>query len=129
MVVRPRLRLGLFGFWLLAVAQGSGQQRSEQAALAKALHATQASAVVLDWKIGSVVGTFGTEPRARPGSAVKPMLLEYALDHGVVRPETKVYCRRSLHVAGRNLVCTHPPDQPLMDAESALAESCNTWFA
>jgi len=129
MVVLPRLRLGLLGFWLLAVAHGDAQHPTAKAALANALHGTQASAVVLDWKTGSVVASFGTKPRARPGSAVKPLLLEYALEHGVVRPGTTVYCRRSLHVAGRNLICTHPATQPVMDAESALAESCNTWFA
>jgi len=40
-----------------------------------------------------------------------------------------VYCRRSLHVAGRALLCTHPDDEPMKDAEAALAASCNTWFA
>ena len=44
-------------------------------------------------------------------------------------PEMEVYCRRNLHVGGRALPCTHPADQPVFTAESALAESCNTWFA
>lgn len=123
------LRLGLLGFWLLVVAHGDGQHRTAKAALVDALHGTQASAIVLDWKTGSVVASFESERRARPGSAVKPLLLEYALEHGVVRPETTVYCRRSLHVAGRKLICTHPATQPVMNAEGALAESCNTWFA
>jgi cell division protein FtsI/penicillin-binding protein 2 len=100
-----------------------------ESALANALRGTQASAVVLDWETGAVVAALGTAPRARPGSVMKPLLLEYALEHGVVRPETTVYCRRSLHIAGRNLACTHPATQPVLDAESALAESCNTWFA
>lgn len=125
----PRWQLCVVGFWLLAATQLIGQSHTVGAALAEALHGTQASAVVLDWKTGTVLAAVGTEPRAMPGSVVKPLLLEYALDHGVVRPETTVYCRRSLHVAGRNLACTHPATQPMLDAESALAESCNTWFA
>jgi cell division protein FtsI/penicillin-binding protein 2 len=85
--------------------------------------------VVLDWRTGAVVALYGEERRGAPGSAIKPMLLEYALEHGIVRPETEVYCRRDLHVGGRALPCTHPADDPVFDAERALAESCNTWFA
>lgn len=129
MVVRRRLRLCLLGLWVFAAAQVNAQHQAVQAALVHALHGTQASALVLDWKTGEVIAAAGAEARARPGSAVKPLLLEYALEHGVVRAETTVYCRRSLHVAGRNLACTHPPTQPVMDAENALAESCNMWFA
>ena len=64
-----------------------------------------------------------------PGSAIKPLLLAYALDHGIVHAGTEVYCRRDLHLAGRALPCTHPADRPVFTAERALAESCNTWFA
>lgn len=124
-----RLRLCLLGFWLMALLPANGTDRTVQADLVRALRGTQASSVVLDWKTGAVLAAVGTEARALPGSAVKPLLMEYALEHGVVQPETTVYCRRSLHVAGRNLACTHPPTQPMLDAESALAESCNTWFA
>ena len=67
--------------------------------------------------------------RGAPGSAIKPLLLQYALQHGIVRPETEVYCHRNLHVGDRSLPCTHPADHPVFNAQSALAESCNTWFA
>ena len=43
--------------------------------------------------------------------------------------DTEVYCRRDLHVGARSLPCTHPASLPVFTAESALAESCNTWFA
>lgn len=129
-----RLRAGVAGVWLLAVAHmGAQTSVRTQAALEKALRGTRAEAVVLDWNTGAEIASvwagLGGGPRTTPGSVVKPLLLEYALEHGVVRPATTVYCRRSLHVAGRNLACTHPATQPVFDAESALAESCNTWFA
>ena len=98
-------------------------------ALAQALRGTQASAVVLDWQTGAVLASAGETRRGAPGSTIKPLLLEYALDHGIVRPETEVYCHRNLHVGGRALPCTHPADHPVFIAETALAESCNTWFA
>lgn len=98
-------------------------------ALTQALRGSQASAVVLDTQTGAVLASAGKPRRATPGSAIKPLLLEYALEHGIVNPEMEVYCRRNLHVGGRALPCTHPADHPVFTAESALAESCNTWFA
>lgn len=112
----------------VTVAASAGDVRT-QTKLAQALHGTGASGLVLDWQTGTVVAQVGDNPRAVPGSVIKPLLLEWALQHGVVRPETTVYCRRTLRIGTRELRCTHPADQPLIDAEMALAESCNTWFA
>jgi cell division protein FtsI/penicillin-binding protein 2 len=98
-------------------------------ALEQALHGTQASGVVLDMQTGAVVASVGGSRRGTPGSAIKPLLLAYALNHGIVQANMEVYCRRNLHVGGRSLPCTHPADQPVFTAQRALAESCNTWFA
>jgi peptidoglycan glycosyltransferase len=98
-------------------------------ALAQAVRGTHASAVVLDARTGAVLASAGVLRRGAPGSTLKPLLLEYALEHGIVRADTEVYCRRDLHIAGRALPCTHPATQPVFNAESALAESCNTWFS
>jgi cell division protein FtsI/penicillin-binding protein 2 len=98
-------------------------------ALSQAIAGNQATAVVLDLRTGAVLASAGAPRRGVPGSAIKPLLLAYALEHGIVRPETEVYCRRDLHIGGRALPCTHPANLPVFTAESALAESCNTWFA
>lgn len=98
-------------------------------ALDEALQGTQAAGLVLDARTGALLAERGTMRHAAPGSAGKPLLLEYALEHGIVQAGTEVYCRRSLHIAGRALECTHPADNPVFTAERALAESCNTWFA
>ncbi len=103
---------------------------SVKGALVEALRGTKAPAVVLDWQTGAVLATAGDAGSpASPGSAIKPLLLAWALDHGVVAPETQVYCRRDLKVGAMRLPCTHPADQTVFTAESALAESCNRWFA
>jgi cell division protein FtsI/penicillin-binding protein 2 len=115
-----------------ALAQSFAQsfaQSKAAAALTQTLRNTHASAVVLDLQTGGVLASAGPPVRATPGSAIKPLLLQYALDHNLVRPETEVFCRRDLHIAGRPYPCTHPPDLPVFTAQSALAESCNTWFA
>ena len=113
----------VFGSYVYACASNVTE------ALSLALRGTQASAVVLDPGTGAVLASAGETREGAPGSTIKPLLLAYALEHGIVRPEMQVYCRRNLHVGGRALACTHPPDLPVFTAESALAESCNTWFA
>ena len=120
--------------WLLLVcvfgeAPALGQSKPVADALARALRGTQASAVVLNVRTGERLASVSVARRGAPGSVIKPLLLEYALEHGVVRAETEVYCRRDLHVGARLLPCTHPATSPVFTAESALAESCNTWFA
>jgi cell division protein FtsI/penicillin-binding protein 2 len=131
--VRKRLKNGLTAVWLVAAVLGAGCVPARALpvgdALTRALRGTQASAVVLDTQTGAVLVSSGKPSRATPGSAVKPLLLEYALEHSIVNPEMEVYCRRNLHVGGRALPCTHPADHPVFTAGRALAESCNTWFA
>ncbi len=58
-----------------------------------------------------------------PGSAVKPIVLS-ALD-----PARRFPCRRRLRLAGHTLDCTHTPQPAPLDAFTALAASCNSWFA
>jgi membrane peptidoglycan carboxypeptidase len=98
-------------------------------ALSQAIAGTQATAVVVDLRTGAVLTSAGIPRSGVPGSAIKPLLLSYALEHGIVRSETEVYCRRNLHIGDRALPCTHPANLPVFTAETALAESCNTWFA
>jgi membrane peptidoglycan carboxypeptidase len=125
------LVLAMAGVWTSAAIDARAAGVAE--ALATALRGTRASAVVVDADTGAVMASYGSAASGsaphNPGSTLKPLLLQYALDHGIVRAETQVYCRRDLHIAGRLLRCTHPADQPVFTAESALAESCNTWFA
>ena len=95
----------------------------------RAMDGTSASVVVLDQSTGAVLAQTGRQGFSSPGSVIKPLLLNFALEHGIVSEHTEVYCRRNLKIAGRALPCTHPAEQPVFTAERALAESCNTWFA
>ena len=83
--------------------------------------------VALRVRDGAVVAC-SDEIRARgvlaaPGSAVKPITLLSMAQRG------PLHCRRKLEVAGRRLDCTHSPLAAAVDAETALAASCNCWFA
>lgn len=58
-----------------------------------------------------------------PGSAVKPIVLP-----ALANARTAV-CRGQLRLGDRVLDCTHVPQIGPIDAETALAASCNSWFA
>ena len=58
-----------------------------------------------------------------PGSAIKP-LTWIALPKRRTAP-----CRRRLDISGRRVDCTHAPLAGFINGETALAASCNCWFA
>jgi cell division protein FtsI/penicillin-binding protein 2 len=104
-----------------------------QRALDRVTKDTAAVALVLETKSGRLLAVEkpgdAARLRSRPGSILKPFFLTGALEQTAVRPETTVFCRRSLHILGRNLECTHPQSDVAFSADDALAYSCNTYFA
>jgi stage II sporulation protein D len=118
---RVTLRLGLLP--LLASASDL------QTALDQAMAGKSGAAVVVDVASGRVIASHrldmaGTR-RAAPGSALKPIVLAAAKS-----ARTRSWpCERQLRLKGRRLDCTHPVLTYALDASSALAYSCNSWFA
>ena len=64
-----------------------------------------------------------------PGSALKPLILLTALRLRAATPQTRIACNGSFTLAGRNLTCAHPASLGVLDAQEALAYSCNRYFA
>lgn len=85
------------------------------------------AAVVLRVSTGGVLRTEGPSTArnhaAAPGSAIKPWLL------GALRPWLARPCTGRFRLGGRNLDCLHAPLAAPLDAGTALAASCNQWFA
>jgi cell division protein FtsI/penicillin-binding protein 2 len=104
-----------------------------QATLQSSLQKTPATAIILDAQTGTILATVkpaeAAQLQALPGSILKPLFLAEALHHNAIQPTTKVFCRRDLHINGRDLQCTHPQKNITFDATEALAYSCNTYFA
>jgi membrane peptidoglycan carboxypeptidase len=117
----------------LLLHRGTGQTAKVSSALHSALSGTPAVAVVLDGNDGRLLAAQRPEEMdtvsSTPGSALKPLFLMAALQQGLIRENDTVLCRRSLHIAGHNLSCMHPPDPDVFNGETALAYSCNTYFA
>lgn len=104
-----------------------------QRALERNLAGRSGTAVVLDVDSGRLLAHHRLDLAARrlvrPGSALKPFTLLALLESGTLDPSTTLLCRRQLRLADRRLDCTHPPTTAPLDAVSALAYSCNYYFA
>ena len=64
-----------------------------------------------------------------PGSTAKLFTSAAAMEEGLVSPSEEIFCRRIPEALGESFRCSHPaPDMPFTLA-SALANSCNYFFA
>ena len=66
---------------------------------------------------------------AAPGSAIKPFVLATLIDAGLLPAHADWICSGQLTLGAHNLACTHPKSAAPLDAISALAYSCNQFFA
>jgi len=65
---------------------------------------------------------------ATPGSSLKPLILYLAIASGRWDPEERISCSRQMRIGNHQLNCSHPVVEP-MNAQQALAWSCNSYFA
>lgn len=100
--------------------------------LARAMHGRSGAAIVADVESGRLLAAYhpkvAARRLARPGSAFKPFTLLALLKSGKLSATESFACRRTLHVGKHDLSCSHPQNGPLQ-AASALAYSCNGFFA
>ena len=64
-----------------------------------------------------------------PGSTAKLVTAAAALEEGVMTPEDRILCRRVPRLLGEPFHCAHPPAIGPYTLMSALAYSCNYFFA
>jgi penicillin-binding protein 2 len=63
-----------------------------------------------------------------PGSTFKVVMAIAGLETGTVSPGTKVTCRGSVNLYGRNFLCWKKGGHGTVSIEKALAHSCNVYF-
>lgn len=89
--------------------------------------------VVLDVSTGRILAAhrldLAARTLARPGSTIKPFTLLALRNSKKLRPGETLLCRRSVILGGRRLHCSHVPISTPLDADLALAYSCNSFFA
>jgi len=120
---------------LVCTAQNSGNHSPvtwQSAVRDAAKSAPEARIVVLDVATGRLLASSHLAEAARtlaaPGSTLKPLVLYGLVSAGRWDPARRVACSRKLRIAGHSMNCSHPLANP-MDAQAALAWSCNTYFA
>jgi cell division protein FtsI/penicillin-binding protein 2 len=64
-----------------------------------------------------------------PGSTLKPFVLMTLLELNRVDPAQKLICKRKLQIGSTHLDCTHPISIAELNADDAIAYSCNSYFA
>jgi len=91
------------------------------------------AAVVVEVDSGRLLASYRLEVAAQtlasPGSTLKPFTLAALLEGGKVAPETALVCRRRVRIGGQSLDCTHVQTVEPIDPVTALAYSCNYFFA
>jgi cell division protein FtsI/penicillin-binding protein 2 len=102
-------------------------------AVERAMEGRGGAAVAADVITGEILAASGLEMAAhrlaRPGSTVKPFVLMALLASGKLDASQRLLCRRPLRIGGVRMDCTHPSSIGNLDAEEAIAYSCNSYFA
>lgn len=89
--------------------------------------------VVADVTTGEILAAQAMELAAhrlaRPGSTVKPFVLMALLEAGKIEASERLLCRRPLRIGGVRMNCAHASSIVELNAEEAIAYSCNSYFA
>lgn len=127
----------LLGLFLLSTSHRLPNYRSGERALQrlvdKALGDQAGSIVVLDVNSNKILASSNLQLAAnqlvRPGSTLKPFVLRGLLESGKLDPNQHLQCRRPLTIGGIRLDCAHTPAMKELDADDAIAYSCNSYVA
>jgi cell division protein FtsI/penicillin-binding protein 2 len=118
---------------LAAPAAAPPRDASLQRAADAAMSARPGSLVVMDVTSGFVLAAHNLDAAeknlARPGSTLKPFVLDALLESGKLDPNQRILCRRKFRIGSVEMDCTHPASIMELNAEDAIAYSCNTYVA
>jgi cell division protein FtsI/penicillin-binding protein 2 len=120
--------LVLFFFALRAQAAGNLQDF-----LNDLMQKRRGNVLVADPRTGRLLAAWNPrqafEAAYPPGSTAKLFTAAAAMEEGLISPSEEIFCRRVPELLGEPFHCSHPaPDGPFTLA-SALANSCNYFFA
>ena len=104
-----------------------------QRAADRAMAGREGALVVIDVPSGAILAAHNLAAAeknlARPGSTLKPFVLDALLESGKLDPNQRILCRRKLRIGSVEMDCTHPASITELNAEDAIAYSCNTYVA
>ncbi len=130
----PRRTIAISLLCVCALTLAGAQQAKPdlQSTVTHAMAGTHGTAVVLAVDSGQILAAYhlkvAAQRLASPGSSIKPFTLKTLLNTGKVDETSALVCKRSLNIAGHRLDCSHPQTGQPLDAATALAYSCNSYF-
>ncbi len=102
-------------------------------ALARGFGNRSGTGVVVEVTSGRILAARNIPVAARrlvlPGSSIKPFVLYALLESRKLSPNEAFICPYTLTIDGHRLDCTHPENTGPLSPTSALAYSCNNFFA
>jgi cell division protein FtsI/penicillin-binding protein 2 len=111
----------------------AGHDAGLQNATERAMEGKGGALVVVDVVSGTILASTNLRLAARglerPGSTLKPFVLMALLEAHKLNPEERLICRRPLVVGATRMDCTHSPEVKQLNADDAIAYSCNSYFA
>jgi cell division protein FtsI/penicillin-binding protein 2 len=118
---------------ILAAPALSRCQAQLQRTVDHALGNSAGAIVVSDVESGKVLAqkniTLAANQLVRPGSTLKPFVLEELLRTKRINSKQKALCRRPLRIGSLRLDCSHAIEVKELDAEEAITYSCNSYLA
>jgi cell division protein FtsI/penicillin-binding protein 2 len=138
--MRNSAKIRVFALLLLVVlpagvlrSVNTGKKEELRWAVELAMKGRAGAAVVADVTTGEIMAAEGMElaahQLARPGSTVKPFVLMALLESGKIEASERLLCRRPLRIGGVRMDCAHAISIAELNAEEAIAYSCNSYFA
>ena len=114
-------------------AQTSPKYPYLQKAVESAMEGRGGAAVVADVSTGEILAAqrmeLAAHRLARPGSTVKPFVLMALLESEKIDANERLLCRRPLRIGTVRMDCAHASSIVELNAEEAIAYSCNSYFA
>ncbi len=117
---------------LIIAPLGNAEDRF-QTAVNDIMRGTNGAAIVSNPKTGAVLAVWNREVAFRgafaPGSTAKLVTSAIALESDAISPAEKLHCRRVPGLLGEPYRCSHPDALEALNVQTALANSCNYFFA
>jgi len=127
-----RLRFGIL-LLIFPLASSSQAAGNMQLVLNRLMRGRRGAVIVSNPQTGKLVAIWNPQTafnRAfRPGSTAKVVATAAALEEGVLSASDRILCRRVPKLLGEAYHCSHPETQTPYTLSSALANSCNYFFA
>jgi cell division protein FtsI/penicillin-binding protein 2 len=129
----PRREIYLLLLFILLLPCDSQAEENLQTFLNARMRHRQGAVLISNPATGEILAAWDSrlafDRALPPGSTAKLVSAAAALEEGVISPDDRILCRRVPRLLGEPFHCAHSPASEPYTLASALAYSCNYFFA